>query len=348
MVAGCVLPLMLVTTLDAYAENDKPLGVKEILEIKNSLIALSNAGDANASAKLGALYLSGSIGSPDYINARKYLELGAEVDISSRLALGHLYMNGLGGEIDAAKAEREFSQAAKQGSLEGLFLSSKLTLGREATQAEIRNAVNQIVEASKAGFPPAIAAVGDFYRTGTFFSKSPEKAVEHFMVAADRGYYQAYSTVAEMKLFSELGYADIAEAKRLYRLAIENGVIKASYSLAFLVFSDENSSESELEDVFRLAKISALSWDERSQYLLGLMYYKGKGVKKDNEEAYFWLELAASAGVFESHHIRALAASEIEDEKLVHIKQRAKEWFVANHNKPHNHIFINNANHQFN
>lgn len=36
--------------------------------------------------------------------------------------------------------------------------------------------------------------------------------------------------------------------------------------------------------------------DDRAQYWLGIMYYEGKGVIRDNVNAYMWLSLAAERG----------------------------------------------------
>ncbi|MGI9280538.1 MAG: tetratricopeptide repeat protein [Endozoicomonas sp.] len=296
---------------------------------------------------MGALYLSGSLGSPDFTKAREYLALGAEADLSARLAYGHLLMNGLGGEKDLVGAEQVFVRAAKLGSLEGFYLRAKLVLGRNASEAEVRAAVNDINSAAKKGFPPALSTIAELYRTGTFLEKSPQKAVEYYLKAADGGYSEALSTIAEMYLFAELGSADIEKAEVFYRQAISKGIKSANYSLAFFLYNKDLENKSGLGESYRIAKIASLAWDERCQYLLGLMYYEGLAVARDNEQAYFWLDLAASAGVFEAHHIRALAAKALTKDQINKVKSRAREWFVANHDRPHGHLFIDNSKHRY-
>ena len=146
---------------------------------------------------------------------------------------------------------------------------------------------------------------------------------------------------------AELEEADIQQAKVVYRQALSEGVKSASYSLAFLLYNQGSLDPDSLNEAFRTAEIAAFAWDERCQYLLGLMYYEGKAIDQDMEKAYFWLDIAASAGVFESHHIRALAADSLTTEQIQSVKSRAKKWFNDNHDRPHEHIFIDNAIHRY-
>ncbi|MFT7300638.1 MAG: TPR repeat protein [Porticoccus sp.] len=340
--------LLLLITAQSLADNlNKQPALEQLMQARIQWEAQSQKGDVEASAKLGALYLSGSLGSPDFIKARKYLALSAETDLSARLAYGHLLMNGLGGKADLAAAEQFFAKAAAQGSLEGQYLKAKLILGRNASETEVRSAVNGISSAANKGFPPALSTIAEFYRTGTFLEQSPEKAIEYFLKAVDGGYTEALSTVAEMYLFAELSSANIEKAEDFYRQAISQGVKSARYSFAFLLYNKEPNNKDLMSEAYRVARVAASAWDERCQYLLGLMYYEGKAVSRDNEQAHFWLDLAASAGVFEAHHIRALAAKALTKEQISKVKIRAREWFDENHGRPHVHQSISNSTHRY-
>lgn len=340
--------LSLLIATQSFAENvkEKPT-LEQVMQAQMQWEAQSQKGDAEASAKLGALYLSGSLGSPDFKKARKYLALGVDTGLSARLAYGHLLMKGLGGKVDLVAAEDVFGKAADQGSLEGLYLKSKLVLGRNATEAEVRKAVQNISNTANKGFPPALSTMAEFYRTGTFLDKNPEAAIEYYIRASNGGYAEALSSIAEMYLFAELGAADITKAEEYYRQAISKGVKSANYSFAFFLYNKEPDNKKLLNEAYRVAKTASFAWDERCQYLLGVMYYEGTAVTRDNEQAYFWLDLAASAGVFEAHHIRALAAKALTEKQISSVKIRAREWFEANHNRPHGHLFIDSSTHRY-
>lgn len=321
--------------------------LQELLLIKEQLTKQSMAGDHKASARLGAIYLSGSLGMPDYIRARKYLKLGSDVDLSARLAYGHLLMNGLGGSVDKLTAEHEFRKASEAGSNEGLYLASKLMLSRSSSLSEKEIAFKGIINTAESGFPPAIFSVAEFYRTGSFVKKDSAMAEKLFLKSASRGFHEGYSKAAEMNLFGELGEIKKDQAVELYRLALSKGVISSSYPLAYLLYYDKQSTEDHLLEAFRISETAALSWDGRCQYLLGLMYYEGKATDINYGESLFWLELAASAGVFESHHLRSLVSEKLSENETKLTRARAYEWFQANHDTPHKHLFIRDSQHVF-
>ena len=50
------------------------------------------------------------------------------------------------------------------------------------------------------------------------------------------------------------------------------------------------------KDAVRIFRESAIEGDKNSQHSLGLMLYKGLGVKRDYKEAFKWLNLAAKQG----------------------------------------------------
>lgn len=115
--------------------------VEQLKDLQASLEQKAGKGEIEAAAQVGALYLSGVLGVPHYFQARRYFEQSKGASISSQLALAHLLQSGLGGERNLIQAEHEFSEAAKRGSIEGSFLGAKLTLGRSASEQEVRTAV---------------------------------------------------------------------------------------------------------------------------------------------------------------------------------------------------------------
>lgn len=77
---------------------------------------------------------------------------------------------------------------------------------------------------------------------------------------------------------------------------------------------------------------SAQNGEAASQYLIGLMYSEGNGVPQDYSEAYFWLDLAASADSnpdFRETLMKArdAAAVHLTPEMLLDTQKRARQWF---------------------
>jgi TPR repeat protein len=50
------------------------------------------------------------------------------------------------------------------------------------------------------------------------------------------------------------------------------------------------------EEAVKLFRVAAENGDKFSQHCLGVMLYKGKGVKKNYTEGFIWLDLAAKQG----------------------------------------------------
>jgi TPR repeat protein len=51
------------------------------------------------------------------------------------------------------------------------------------------------------------------------------------------------------------------------------------------------------EEAVKIFRIAAEKGDKYSQHCLGVMLYKGQGVKKDYKESFKWLNLAAKQGL---------------------------------------------------
>ena len=51
------------------------------------------------------------------------------------------------------------------------------------------------------------------------------------------------------------------------------------------------------EEAVKLFRVAAENGDKFSQHCLGVMLYKGQGVKQDYQESFKWLDLAARQGL---------------------------------------------------
>ncbi len=338
---SCALPVFAETTQDgvAAATDGRFEDAKQIWE---------DVGDAAALRNLGGLYLSGVLGSTDLEKALQYFQQSADMgDAQAMLSLGHMYANGMGVDVNAAVAESWFGQAANAGLPEGEFMWARSVLDRGASPDETQKALNFLTSASEAGLPAANYAIGDLLRTGTYTDQDVQRALLFYSAAGDSGMTEAFNTLGDIYLFAELGAPDISQAIEYYRKAAEQGNTTAMYSLAFLFYSDPGADEQLLSSAFNFAQSAAMAWDEQAQLLLGRMYLDDRAVPRDNAQAYFWLDLAASAGVVEAHHIRALAFAGLGETRAAAIHDEARRWFDENHAVPHTHRLLGSAAHNF-
>ena len=65
---------------------------------------------------------------------------------------------------------------------------------------------------------------------------------------------------------------------------------------------------------------------KQAQHYLGLMYYKGQGVAKDNIEAYKWFDLAASNGDKVGMVLKVTLKDMLTGQELSEAESRKQEW----------------------
>jgi hypothetical protein len=80
------------------------------------------------------------------------------------------------------------------------------------------------------------------------------------------------------------------------------------------------------EEAVTYFRMAAEAGDSDAQASLGLAYLAGRGVAKDLQQAYFWLELAAVKGEDIAIKTRDLAAKEMSAEQIAEAKRLAREW----------------------
>lgn len=73
-------------------------------------------------------------------------------------------------------------------------------------------------------------------------------------------------------------------------------------------------------------KSAAREGHKQSQHYLGLMYYKGLGVEKDNIEAYKWFDLASSNGDKVGLVLKLTLKDILSPDQLKEAESRRDEW----------------------
>ena len=66
--------------------------------------------------------------------------------------------------------------------------------------------------------------------------------------------------------------------------------------------------------------------DPKAQFALGSLYCWHQGVPLDFSTAYFWLDLAVTAGVADDNHMRSYAWSHLAAEQVTAAQQKVKAW----------------------
>jgi hypothetical protein len=88
---------------------------------------------------------------------------------------------------------------------------------------------------------------------------------------------------------------DIDESLKWYRLAAEQGHIRAQKQLGFIYDNGLRVAENN-EVAFKWYNLAAEQGDPEAQFMLGTMYMSGEGIKKDMDKARDWLHMAGDRG----------------------------------------------------
>ncbi len=80
------------------------------------------------------------------------------------------------------------------------------------------------------------------------------------------------------------------DVSELERMAAENGSADAQYYLAEMYRFGSSSAEKNFSEALKWYKLAAEGGNHDAMSRLGFMYYRGDGVEKDYNEAYYWFE----------------------------------------------------------
>lgn len=292
--------------------------------------AAEMVGDALSQRYLGFMYASGTGVTKDEAEAVKWYQKAAEQgDVRAQFNLGHMYDHGRGVTQDDAVTVKWYRKAAEQGDADAqhkLGLMYKEGRGVRQDEAEavkwFRKAASDVVdripnhyaqaelgrmyargqgvmqdnaealkllrEAVKYGIEVAEFELGRMYANGQGVPRDVAKAVEWYEKAAT-GCLEALSTLGRMYADGQGVKKDEQMAAAYFRKPAEHDNVDAQFYLGY--FYAKNYNDVEAAKWYRRA---AEQNNAEAQNNLGIMYAQGKGVPKDEVEAYKWLLLAGA------------------------------------------------------
>lgn len=295
-------------------------------------------GSMDAAHNLAGLYLSGVLGPPNFNRALDlFKQAAAAGHVQSIVGLGYVYQNGVGTTVDIPKATDYFKLAAEKGSIEGKFRFAEVILKTPKDPVQTKMALGFIEESSKAGFPPALNAVGDMLRHGAFVPKNIKLALDYYKSAANAGYAESAYAIADVYLNGVDLERDMGQALEWLKTSSKLGSSEAGYVLGYLHTRKNSPSQDDLRLAAEYFLQAAKNWHEKAQLEYAAMLLTGHVVKKNPVEAFKWLELSASTGLEEAHYLRAIVAQQISDVDAARSRKDAQKWFEKNHVRPHKH-----------
>lgn len=198
----------------------------------------------------------------DIEEAMHYLKIGAEGgSASSQFVLAHCYAYGIDVRKSTQQAFKWATKSAKQNHPGGQFLLAELYLENKIDEViRIDKALYWFKKAVKNRNEDAAFRLGILYEKGKIVDKDKKTAI------------------------------------RWYKKAIELGSIQAKYRLASLYITEKNASIQTIKKALQLYEESANEGFASSEFVLGLIFEKGMGVKVDEEKALYWYQRAKEHG----------------------------------------------------
>jgi TPR repeat protein len=125
---------------------------------------------------------------------------------------------------------------------------------------------------------------------------------------------------------------DLNQAAEWYRKAAGKNDISGELHLAALYRDGGKGFLRDMEQAATWYRKAAEQGDVSAQATIGLLYSLGQGVLKDDLEAYFWLDLAASfKGPRQEQYAanRQLIGTHITTDELEEVQERVAKWQAA-------------------
>lgn len=154
---------------------------------------------------------------------------------------------------------------------------------------------------AKAGDIAAAYEVGVRYADGKGVAPDLDAAVKWLGYAVSKGSPQAAYRLGSLY---ENKFQNMAEARRFYKWAAEQGHVQAMHNLAVLYAQDVDGGAENWEQAIQWFRRAASYGKRDSQHNLGIIYARGLSGSSDLKEALAWFSIAARQGDADSSEKR--------------------------------------------
>ncbi len=220
----------------------------------------------------------------DYEKAKAAFEHAAKLgDLDAINALGFLYINGKGVEINDAKGIEYLTKAAEKGHAKSQYdLGSMYYLG-VGVKRNINSAFKWIKLSAEGGYTDAEYNLANMYENGHGVKTNLVLANEWYAKSAKSENKNSQFYIAKKHLENK----DFDSAYKMFKSSGENGHVEAQYYLAEMYKKGQGVVQS-YDDAIIWYKKSAKGGNVDSLGALGLMYNLGLGVDKDHIKAEYY------------------------------------------------------------
>lgn len=262
-----------------------------------ALTAKAEAGDVAAQFSLANQYYTGVGTQKDRKKALHwYMEAAKQGHSMAQYYIGADFYEGKGGEVEMPKAAFWLKKSAADQEPRAQHLLAWMYWTGDGVEKSRSEAIKLWMIASNKGYALSQIALGDRYWHGEGVEEDAEEAIKMYKVAASQGNTLAQEVLAERYWKGGKIGRNLSEAYRLNTLAADKESAKAMYYLGVEYSRGGDFVQRDYGTAKELFEKSANQGFAKSERALADVYYSGRGVQKNHEEARRLYRLAASKG----------------------------------------------------
>ena len=257
----------------------------------------ADQGHSSGQFNLGLAYDYGRGVAQDSKEAMRWYRKAADQGNAwAQTNIGFFYYRGNGVSRDYAEAMRWYQKAAAQGDDVAWRSIGDVYRNGEGVTRDYGQAAAWYGKAAKQGNADAQLALAKLYEAGSGVSKDETTALLWYRKAADQGNEEAKTAAARLgKVTASMGAAATAQSTTTQPATTQPTTADLDSARAAYDRGDYARASKEFKKL-------AEKGDRVAQYNLGLMYWKGQGVAKDNERAVQWYRKSADQGYADAQY----------------------------------------------
>ena len=234
----------------------------------------AEGGNGHAENNLGMMYYLGlGVGQNYELAFIWFQKASARKEVNAISSMGNCYYNGRGVEKDYVKAAECYSKAANLG-----YAHSQGTLGMmymegKGVEQNYTKAVYWMKKCCKNGFRGYYSNLADCYRKGLGLDKNEKKAFELYRKGADLGDLRSKVSMAECLIEGWGTDCDLGRAYKILQEICNDEQEYRELHVSMISHKDEKGHHF-LEDPLDEINLPRYA---KAYYLLGTLYYAGKG-----------------------------------------------------------------------
>ena len=201
----------------------------------SELVALADAGRADAQYYAGIMFLSGRGVPVDGARGCAYEEKASASRADAMLAVGRCYQSGAAGKQDTEKAKAAFARAAEMGSPAANCVLGQMLI---AEPAQAAHGLALCKQSALAGDADSQVMVGDAYFSGGLVTVDKAEARKWYEMAAKQANAEASRKLGTMWAKGDGGPRDPKQAMELWMAAEKGGDPLVCILVADQLFSD--------------------------------------------------------------------------------------------------------------